>query len=314
MAVKLNKNWLLLTAAIAIGGLAFYLSNSAINNRMRLLEEESNKGKVFTSVVVASQNLQTGDTINSTTVSLRKIPQEYVNSSTITADTFESVDGLNLLIPVKAGEPILSSYTATKGGAYFSGILKTGRRALTIEVDEISSISGMLRAGDNIDILITTKPAKTSGSASNQNNQEDITFPLYSNVNVLATGQTTRGSGNTQTTYNNITLDVTPEEASNIIVAKGSGKLTAVLRNPEDKLPNATPIKNITNVIPSQQAGSTNLIEYLVGGNGGSGVGTSIQASSLSPITDLNNSINKINTNMSATPSITNQNSKPNTK
>ena len=44
MAVSLNKNWLLLAGAIALGGLAFFLSNKAINSRITELEEEANRG------------------------------------------------------------------------------------------------------------------------------------------------------------------------------------------------------------------------------------------------------------------------------
>lgn len=295
MAVKLNKNWLLLTGAIIIGAVAFFLSYSAINTKIKQLDEDAIKGKVMASVVVASRNLQPGELINSSSVSLRKIPQEFINSSSITGDNFETVDGQGLLLAVKAGEPILSSYTVTRGGAYFSGTLKPGRRALTIEVDEISSISGMLRAGDKIDILVTAKQPKRIGIVAAT---DDMTFPLLSNLVVLATGQAQRGSGNAAVTYTHITLDVTPDEANSIIAAKTGGKMTAVLRSPTDELPNKSQIKTMANVVPSMQARDPKLVEYLVGGSGGSGAGVITQ----SPV--LSSSLNKSN-NTTAAPSTT---------
>ena len=287
MAVKLNKNWLLLTGAIVIGAIAFFLSYSAINTKIKQLDEDANKGKVMASVVVASRNLQPGELINSSSVSLRKIPQEFINSSSITGENFESVDGQGLLLAVKAGEPILTSYTVTRGGAYFSGTLKPGRRALTIEVDEISSISGMLRAGDKIDILVTAKQPKKIGVAAAT---DDMTFPLLSNLSVLATGQAQRGSGNATVTYTHITLDVTPDEANSIIAAKTGGKMTAVLRSPKDELPNNSQIKTMANVVPSLLASEPKLVEYLVGGSGGSGAGVITQLPVLAP--PLNKSSN----------------------
>jgi pilus assembly protein CpaB len=283
VAVKLNKNWLLLTGAIVIGAIAFFLSYSAINTKIKQLDEDANKGKVMASVVVASRNLQPGELINSSSVSLRKIPQEFINSSSITGENFESVDGQGLLLAVKAGEPILTSYTVTRGGAYFSGTLKPGRRALTIEVDEISSISGMLRAGDKIDILVTAKQPKKVGIAAAT---DDMTFPLLSNLSVLATGQAQRGSGNAAVTYTHITLDVTPDEASSIIAAKTGGKMTAVLRSPKDELPNNSQIKTMANVVPSVLANEPKLVEYLVGGSGGSGAGIITQSPVLAPAAD----------------------------
>lgn len=286
MAVKLNKNWLLLTGAIVIGAIAFFLSYSAINTKIKQLDEEATKGKVMASVVVASRNLQPGELINSSSVSLRKIPQEFINSSSITGDNFETVDGQGLLLAIKAGEPILTSYTVTRGGAYFSGTLKPGRRALTIEVDEISSISGMLRAGDKIDILVTAKQPKKIGIVAAT---DDMTFPLLSNLSVLATGQAQRGSGNATVTYTHITLDVTPDEANSIIAAKTGGKMTAVLRSPTDELPNNSQIKTMANVVPSAQAGEPKLVEYLVGGSGGSGAGIITQSPALSPAVSKSN-------------------------
>ena len=287
MAVKLNKNWLLLTGAIVIGAIAFFLSYSAINTKIKQLDEDANKGKVMASVVVASRNLQPGELINSSSVSLRKIPQEFINNSSITGENFESVDGQGLLLAVKAGEPILTSYTVTRGGAYFSGTLKPGRRALTIEVDEISSISGMLRAGDKIDILVTAKQPKKVGIAAAT---DDMTFPLLSNLSVLATGQAQRGSGNATVTYTHITLDVTPDEANSIIAAKTGGKMTAVLRSPKDELPNNSQIKTMANVVPSVLASEPKLVEYLVGGSGGSGAGIVTQLAVLTPAVEkLNN-------------------------
>ena len=239
------------------------------------------------SVVVASRNLQPGELINSSSVSLRKIPQEFINNSSITGENFESVDGQGLLLAVKAGEPILTSYTVTRGGAYFSGTLKPGRRALTIEVDEISSISGMLRAGDKIDILVTAKQPKKVGIVAAT---DDMTFPLLSNLSVLATGQAQRGSGNATVTYTHITLDVTPDEANSIIAAKTGGKMTAVLRSPKDELPNNSQIKTMANVVPSVLASEPKLVEYLVGGSGGSGAGIVTQLAVLTPAVEkLNN-------------------------
>ena len=287
MAVKLNKNWLLLTGAIVIGAIAFFLSYSAINTKIKQLDEDATKGKVMASVVVASRNLQPGELINSSSVSLRKIPQEFINNSSITGENFESVDGQGLLLAVKAGEPILTSYTVTRGGAYFSGTLKPGRRALTIEVDEISSISGMLRAGDKIDILVTAKQPKKVGIVAAT---DDMTFPLLSNLSVLATGQAQRGSGNATVTYTHITLDVTPDEANSIIAAKTGGKMTAVLRSPKDELPNNSQIKTMANVVPSVLASEPKLVEYLVGGSGGSGAGIVTQLAVLTPAVEkLNN-------------------------
>ena len=186
MAVSINKNWLLLAGAIALGGLAFFLSNKAINSRISQLEEEATRGKTMVRVVVASRALGAGELIDSSVVSVREIPSEFVNKTTIVPDTYDAVDGQALQVDVQRGEPLLTSYTASRGGEVFAAIIKAGRRALTLEVDEINSISGMLRPGDRIDLLLTARPpeASTGGVAG-----REVTFPMLSNIEVLATGQ-----------------------------------------------------------------------------------------------------------------------------
>jgi pilus assembly protein CpaB len=113
----------------------------------------------------------------------------------------------------------------SKRASTFSARVASGRRAMSIAVDEISSISGMLEPGDSIDLMLTT-----------DQKGKKLTFPVIQSVLVLAAGQrvTTDSSGEKRS-YSTITLDTTPEEARRLIIAREAGKLTALLRNPQDK-------------------------------------------------------------------------------
>jgi pilus assembly protein CpaB len=158
----------------------------------------------------------------------------------------------------------------------FSAVLKNGRRALTIEVDEISSISGLLRPGDRIDLMLTAKASET-GSAATANARE-FTFPMLSNVEILATGQAQKAkpaAGDVAAQgFSHITLDVTPQEGTRIIAAKAAGRLTAVLRGPDDRVPNPSRALSIDDVVASiapTTEGQRRMVEFIIGGNGGAG-------------------------------------------
>lgn len=236
MVNKISKNWLLLAAAIALGVLAFYLSNKVISNRMQQIEADFKASKATVEVVVASRNLSAGDVIDSNSASIREFPKEFLHESALKADEFSRIDGEALLVGVRAGEPLLPVYTVTRGGAYFSGNVKEGQRALTIEVDELSSIAGMVRPGDRIDLIMTAKPPQNTRTTSAVQ-PESYTFPLLSSVEVLATGRAQRGSGGSVESYSTVTLNVSPQEANAIIAAKTSAKVTAVLRSPRTRSP-----------------------------------------------------------------------------
>jgi len=274
VAVSLNKNWLLLAGAIALGGLAFFLSNKAINSRITELEEEANRGKTLVPVVVASRPLQAGDVLDASVVAVRKIPSEFVNRNTVVPDTYDAVDGQPLTVEVQRGEPLMTTYTASRGGEIFAATLKDGRRALTIEVDEISSMSGMLRPGDRIDLMLTAKPPGGDGNA------KEFTFPMLSNVEVLATGQAQKGTASAgeaaARAYSHVTLNVTPQDATRVIAAKAGGKLTAVLRAPTDQVANPSPALTIDDVVASiaprdADGNSQRLVEFIIGGSGSGG-------------------------------------------
>lgn len=277
MAVSINKNWLLLAGAIALGGLAFFLSNRAINSRIVQLEEEATRGKTMVRVVVANRPLQAGEVIDSSVVSVREVPSEFVNKTTIVPETYDSVDGQALQVDVQRGEPLLNSYTASRGGEVFSAVLKNGRRALTIEVDEISSISGLLRPGDRIDLMLTAKAPET-GSSTAAANDKEFTFPMLSNVEILATGQAQKAkpaAGDMAAQgFSHITLDVTPQEGTRIIAAKAAGRLTAVLRGPDDRVPNPSRALSIDDVVASIAPATEDqrrMVEFIIGGSGGAG-------------------------------------------
>jgi pilus assembly protein CpaB len=280
VAVSINKNWLLLAGAIALGGLAFFLSNKAISSRMSQIEEEAKRGKTMVKVVVPNKPLKAGEIIDSSVVSVREIPSEFANKSVIDPSTFDSINGEALQVDVDRGEPILKSYTATRGGELFSAILKNGRRALTIEVDDISSFSGMLRPGDRIDLMLTVRP---SAAALSTSDTKEYTFPMLSNVEVLATGQAQKArpaAGEAiARSFSHVTLDVTPQEATRIIAAKAGGKLTAVLRNSSDKAGNPSNAQSINDVVAAlypnadaDKSGAPRVIQYIIGGSGGAKV------------------------------------------
>ena len=119
----------------------------------------------------------------------------------------------------------------------FSSRVKPGIRALTISVDEINSISGMLQPGDRIDLLLTARPPSASGHGEAEH---DATVPLLQNLLVMATGRQVRPGANDNgddRSFSSVTVEVTPSQAQRLIVAQRAGRLTAVLRNPDDGMP-----------------------------------------------------------------------------
>ena len=276
---KFNKNWLLLSAAIGLGLLSAFLMNKAVQQRMDQLDAEANRGLEMVEVVVANRDLEKGDVLVADAVASRQVPKQYVHASAVVPASFSQVENTRLQVPLKRGEVVLPAHIDGLGQRVFSTILKKGMRALTFEVDEISSTAGMLRPGDRVDLIYSVKPSDPGASS------ERVLFPLLSNVSILATGQSVTKQDNqgTERRFTNVTLEVSPFDANRILLAKSTGDLTAVLRSPDDQEKNSSAILTPDALIPGLPKRSAKPIapvdpqgiEYLIGGGGGNaGVAT----------------------------------------
>jgi pilus assembly protein CpaB len=225
-SMRPNKTWVVLGVALAIGLLAALAARSYLANRVADLEAKA-RGKNV-NVVVAKADLPKGTKLSSANVAVRPVPSDYAHSSSVLPDQFDRVEGQALAFNVKSGEAILWSLMEGKKVPTFSARVDAGRRAITVPVDEINSISGLLEPGDLIDLLVTID---LKG--------KKITVPLLQSVRVMATGQRSVDDPKSgeRRLYSTVTLDTDPQQAQNVVVAREAGRLTALLRNPEDKLP-----------------------------------------------------------------------------
>ena len=223
-----GKTTIVLGLALVIGVVAALAANRFLSARIDAIEARSRTAMV--EVVVARTDLPKGQEIGPGNVALRPIPRDYAHSNALTNDSFGSAVGRKLAYNIKGGEMLLSSMLEASKPATFSGRVGIGWRAMTVAVDEINSISGLLEPGDVIDLI-----------ASLERKGNKLTMPLLQGVQVIATGQRLVDDPVTgdRKQYATVTLNVTPSQATTLIAARDGGKITALLRNPGDR--QATP-------------------------------------------------------------------------
>src|SRR3989339_1073309 len=120
-----------------------------------------------------------------------------------------------------------------------------GKRAMTISVDNISSLLGMIKPGDYVDVIgIILLRVEVDGKQA----AEPATVPLFQNVLILSVG-TELGAGSEKESASRrkaseftpkesaaplITLSLSPEEANILAFVKEQGKIQLILRSPGD--------------------------------------------------------------------------------
>ena len=139
-----------------------------------------------------------------------------------------SLEGRVLIHPVKKNEPILESRLAptsvTSGG--ISALIKPGNRALAVKGDKVLGLSGHIKPGDRVDVLVTLTDKRW---------KREVTKIVLESILVLATGievqENDKGEASPVDVY---TLEVTPEEGEKLALAANQGRLQFALRNVMD--------------------------------------------------------------------------------
>lgn len=223
---KINKNILALAVAVVLALICALLLKVVIDRKI------SSSLQVETvSYVVANGDLTSGsiiDPFDSQQFAVRSdIPADLAQSNAITPNDANAISGALLIANMKRGDILTWQMVDTDERRQLASKLLPGRRALTIPVDDQSSISSMLKPNDRIDLLLSYDKGGMVVAA-----------PLLQNVRVIATGDNVStnymASGQSLDRYANITLDLSIDDVSRVTTALDLGRISAVLRNPDD--------------------------------------------------------------------------------
>ena len=135
------------------------------------------------------------------------------------------------------GEPIIEGKLApagTKGG--LSAVVAEGKRAMTVRVNDVVGVAGFALPGNYVDIMVNTQDE--GGRLGDKD--KAISKIVLERILVLAVAQEANRDETKPKVVNAVTLEVTPEEAEKLDLARSVGTLSLVLRNQIDPQPAAT--------------------------------------------------------------------------
>jgi pilus assembly protein CpaB len=132
---------------------------------------------------------------------------------------------------VSRGEPVLESKLAPLGATGgLSAVIKEGNRAMTVRVNDVVGVAGFALPGNYVDIVVNT--VDEMAKAANGNNS--ISKIVLEHILVLAVAQEQNRDETKPKVVNAVTLEVTPEQAEKLDLARSVGSLSLVLRNQID--------------------------------------------------------------------------------
>ena len=245
--MPIEKQKLILISGVVLGVVAIVMTKMYLDQQQQQLRAQAKKSIESmqanqTSVLVAKKDIPKGSMIESSMLETAIVPNKFVQPQAATA--LDRISGMISIAPISAGEQIsiskLSSAQKASGGN-LAGVTPAGKRAISIPVDNITSISGMVRPGDYVDIIATLQ-VPVQGPDGQMSSQMAV-VPLFQNVLILAVGQNTGSIASVESRYAEkessapptlITVALAPQEINLITFVQEQGKMRLTLRSPAD--------------------------------------------------------------------------------
>ena len=119
----------------------------------------------------------------------------------------------------------------TMGG--LSALISEGKRAITVRVNDVIGVAGFALPGNYVDIIVHTERQPAAGENAERGTLH-VSKIVLERILVLAVAQEVSRDETKPKVVNAVTLEVTPEQAENLDLARGVGTLSLALRNQVD--------------------------------------------------------------------------------
>ncbi|MBJ7222678.1 MULTISPECIES: Flp pilus assembly protein CpaB [unclassified Brenneria] len=271
--MKVNSTYVL-SGALILAGIVALMVRSHLSSPPPVPQQVAVKAPEQIAVLVAAKDLHPGDFLDSS--SLRwQVTAEPVSR---TFNFIRGKDSQTLLLgatlreSITAGTPLTSNVVVKPNEPGFvAAVLRKGMRAISIPTNAVASNSGLVAAGDRVDIILSLRrdeqPEPQTGGGQTAapllasqtivrdlrvlalNNQTDTDVRPRQDVVQEDDAETTAsnrsrtaavGNRPRSVSYQTVTVEVTSEQAEILAVAKEVGMLHLALRSSTpDELDNA---------------------------------------------------------------------------
>ena len=181
-------------------------------------------------IAVASVDIELGGRITSEMVRMTEWPVNSIPPGAATEA--EKLVGRVARDSMQRGEPILESRLApvgTKGG--LSAVVAEGKRAMTVRVNDVIGVAGFALPGTFVDVMVNTQGEGAKGN----DRDRTISKIVLDRILVLAVAQEADRDTTKPKVVNAVTLELTPEQAEMLDLARSVGTLSLVLRNQSEQ-------------------------------------------------------------------------------
>ncbi len=224
------------TVIVGIFAVLFGLVGAyAVRNSLQTPPPAEPAAPVLNAVPIASLDLQPGREITMGDIAILRLSTEQIQEQGLPdgyMTNSQQIIGRTLKEPLAKGKPFFTDQLYPEGvGPTISSRLRPGFRAVTVEIANEAAVAGLAPPGSFVDVFFRTTQDKTP-------DLPETTVTLLENVEVLALGPNVVPgipAATARSFAGNVTLAVSPEQASALKVVEGRGELMLALRGPDDE-------------------------------------------------------------------------------
>ena len=179
------------------------------------------------SVLVAMADLQASNHLNETNSEFKAVPADSVPEDAIT-DRKQYMDRA-LKVRVLPGDWITTSKLGEAGETGISVQIPMGMRVVSVSVNQTTSHSGMLTAGNRVDVMLTYNARTETGTI-----QQTRTVLQY--IEIFAVDKQIDGAkaNIAEQSARNVSVLATPDQARLLLLAQKKGDIHLALRSNKD--------------------------------------------------------------------------------
>lgn len=191
-------------------------------------------------VVVATRNMNPQTEFLPSDLERVSVPRKYLQPAAIQSLP-EAVGRIAATAIPQGSQVTLATTLGPSAHAGIAASIPVGKRAVSIAVDEVNGVAGLVKPGNWVDCMLTLDFGDDSGSRF-------TTFTLLEKVPVMAVNRelfppavmppksTNDAAGNDHSDRSLVTVAVSPEESEMLMLAQESGRVHLALRPQEDSV------------------------------------------------------------------------------
>jgi pilus assembly protein CpaB len=197
-------------------------------------------GARVVAIVVAKSALRAGEPLRAESLATRDWPADAVPSGAY--GTVEEILAGNPtatpVVGILAGEPVVAGrLSSTAAGAGIASLVRKGLRGIALRIDDAAGETGLVYPGAIVDVVTTVRDPQGRGPSARIAVQSARVLSVGRDTDVATHHREpiddSQDRGRVRATF--VTLEVTPDQAEILAVARNEGRIDLVLRNAVDE-------------------------------------------------------------------------------